>query len=184
MADKKISALTAATTPLAGTEVLPIVQSSTTVKTTVLSVTNGLPLTPTSVTASSFINTPLQRGIFQAQSVTSPSGAGTLTLTLTWSTTFYGYVDFSIFGSFGASNREGEAAYRVYFQRGNVITKTVTAPEDNSGSFTTSFTFTASSSSGSNVLTVAMGKPSGATYLLVLNSQGSLSDYTLTSSFA
>lgn len=32
MADKKISALTSATLPLAGTEVLPIVQSSTTVK--------------------------------------------------------------------------------------------------------------------------------------------------------
>jgi hypothetical protein len=32
MADKKISALTAATTPLDGTEVLPIVQSATTVK--------------------------------------------------------------------------------------------------------------------------------------------------------
>lgn len=32
MADKKISALTAATTPLAGTEVLPIVQSGVTVK--------------------------------------------------------------------------------------------------------------------------------------------------------
>ena len=32
MADKKISALTSATTPLAGTEVLPIVQSSATVK--------------------------------------------------------------------------------------------------------------------------------------------------------
>jgi hypothetical protein len=32
MADKKISALTSASTPLAGTEVLPIVQSSTTVK--------------------------------------------------------------------------------------------------------------------------------------------------------
>lgn len=32
MADKKISQLTAASTPLAGTEVLPIVQSSTTVK--------------------------------------------------------------------------------------------------------------------------------------------------------
>lgn len=32
MADKKISALTAATTPLAGTEVLPIVQSNTTKK--------------------------------------------------------------------------------------------------------------------------------------------------------
>ena len=35
MADKKISALTAATTPLAGTEVLPIVQSGTTKKATI-----------------------------------------------------------------------------------------------------------------------------------------------------
>jgi hypothetical protein len=35
MADKKISALTAASTPLAGTEVLPIVQSGATVKATV-----------------------------------------------------------------------------------------------------------------------------------------------------
>ena len=35
MADKKISALTAASTPLAGTEVLPIVQSGTTKKATV-----------------------------------------------------------------------------------------------------------------------------------------------------
>jgi hypothetical protein len=38
MADKKISALTAASTPLAGTEVFPIVQSSTTVKATIANV--------------------------------------------------------------------------------------------------------------------------------------------------
>jgi hypothetical protein len=41
MADKKISALTAATTPLAGTEVLPIVQSSATVKVSVANLTAG-----------------------------------------------------------------------------------------------------------------------------------------------
>ena len=39
MADKKISALTAATTPLAGTEVLPIVQSGATVKVAVSDLT-------------------------------------------------------------------------------------------------------------------------------------------------
>jgi hypothetical protein len=38
MADKKISELTAATTPLAGTEVLPIVQSGTTVKASIANV--------------------------------------------------------------------------------------------------------------------------------------------------
>ena len=41
MADKKISALTAASTPLAGTEVLPIVQSSATVKVSVANLTAG-----------------------------------------------------------------------------------------------------------------------------------------------
>jgi hypothetical protein len=41
MADLKISALTSASTPLAGTEVLPIVQSSTTVKVTVANLTLG-----------------------------------------------------------------------------------------------------------------------------------------------
>lgn len=41
MADKKISALTAATTPLAGTEVLPIVQGGTTKKVSVDDLTTG-----------------------------------------------------------------------------------------------------------------------------------------------
>lgn len=41
MADKKISALTAASTPLAGTEVLPIVQSGSTVKVSVENLTLG-----------------------------------------------------------------------------------------------------------------------------------------------
>jgi hypothetical protein len=41
MADKKISALTAASTPLAGTEVLPIVQSGATVKVSVENLTLG-----------------------------------------------------------------------------------------------------------------------------------------------
>lgn len=41
MADKKISALTGATTPLAGTEVLPIVQSGATVKVSVDNLTTG-----------------------------------------------------------------------------------------------------------------------------------------------
>jgi hypothetical protein len=41
MADKKISALTSASTPLAGTEVLPIVQSGSTVKVAVSNLTEG-----------------------------------------------------------------------------------------------------------------------------------------------
>jgi hypothetical protein len=52
MADKKISALTAASTPLAGTEVLPIVQSGATVQVSVANLTAGRAISATAVTAS------------------------------------------------------------------------------------------------------------------------------------
>jgi|694.fasta_scaffold10218_4 hypothetical protein len=52
MADKKISQLTASTTPLAGTEVLPIVQSGSTVKVAVSDLTAGRAVSASSVTAS------------------------------------------------------------------------------------------------------------------------------------
>ena len=51
MADKKISALTAATTPLAGTEVLPIVQSGSTTKVSVANLTAGRTVTGTAFSA-------------------------------------------------------------------------------------------------------------------------------------
>jgi hypothetical protein len=50
MADKKISALTSATTPLAGTEVLPIVQSGATVKVAVSDLTAGRAISATQIT--------------------------------------------------------------------------------------------------------------------------------------
>jgi len=52
MSNSKISALTGATTPLAGTEVLPIVQSSTTKQVSVANLTAGRAISATSVTAS------------------------------------------------------------------------------------------------------------------------------------
>ena len=52
MANIKISALSASTTPLAGTEVLPIVQSGSTVKVSVANLTAGRAISATSVTAS------------------------------------------------------------------------------------------------------------------------------------
>lgn len=52
MADLKISALTASTTPLAGTEVLPIVQSGTTKQVSVANLTAGRAISAASVTAS------------------------------------------------------------------------------------------------------------------------------------
>lgn len=50
MADKKISQLTAASTPLAGTEVLPIVQSSATVKVAISDLTAGRAMSAASLT--------------------------------------------------------------------------------------------------------------------------------------
>lgn len=52
MADLKISALTASTTPLAGTEVLPIVQSGTTKQVSVANLTAGRAIAATNITAS------------------------------------------------------------------------------------------------------------------------------------
>lgn len=51
MADKKISALTSSTTPLAGTEVLPIVQSGATVKVSVADLTAGRAVSLASLSA-------------------------------------------------------------------------------------------------------------------------------------
>jgi hypothetical protein len=53
MADKKISALTASTTPLAGTEVLPIVQSGATVKVAVSDLTAGRAVSMSGLTVTS-----------------------------------------------------------------------------------------------------------------------------------
>jgi hypothetical protein len=55
MADKKISALTASSTPLAGTEVLPIVQSGATVKVAVSDLTAGRDVNVKTLTASTTI---------------------------------------------------------------------------------------------------------------------------------
>ena len=52
MADSKISALPASTTPLAGTEVLPIVQSGSTKQVSVANLTAGRAIAATSLTAS------------------------------------------------------------------------------------------------------------------------------------
>lgn len=52
MADLKISALTASTVPLAGTEVLPIVQSGATRQVSIINLTAGRAISATSITAS------------------------------------------------------------------------------------------------------------------------------------
>lgn len=93
MADLKISQLTAATVPLAGTEVLPIVQSGTTVQVSVNNLTAGKAVsastvTATTVTATTFAGS-LDTNVAAAKltvSGTSVVASGTdtnITLTLT-----------------------------------------------------------------------------------------------------
>lgn len=73
MADKKISALTAASTPLAGTEVLPIVQSGSTVKVSISDVTAGR-----AVVASSYqVGTRLKISATHIADAAAPTGNNT-----------------------------------------------------------------------------------------------------------
>jgi hypothetical protein len=57
MSNSKISALTSATTPLAGTEVLPVVQSSATTKVTVANLTAGRAVSATQYTSTIAVGT-------------------------------------------------------------------------------------------------------------------------------
>jgi len=77
MADKKISALTGASTPLAGTEVLPIVQSSATVKVSVANLTAGRAIGATSIQfGSGTVLSVYEEG---SCSITLTAGFGTIT---------------------------------------------------------------------------------------------------------
>lgn len=76
MADKKISALSASATPLAGTEVLPIVQSGATVKVAVSDLTAGRAVSAASFTASTgnFVIGTTAKGITTGSAI--PLGLG------------------------------------------------------------------------------------------------------------
>lgn len=83
MADKKISELTGATTPLAGTEVVPLVQSSTTKKVSVADLTAGRTISVLGLTVSSnnIVISTAGKGIdFSANS----NAAGMTSELLTW----------------------------------------------------------------------------------------------------
>jgi hypothetical protein len=90
MADKKISALTSASTPLAGTEVLPIVQSGTTVKVAVSDLTAGRSVSMSQIDAGNI------RAVTNTISSTNTNGAlnllpnGTGKLFLNTSTNTFG----------------------------------------------------------------------------------------------
>ena len=71
MANSKISALTSATTPLAGTEVLPIVQSSTTKQVSIANVTYGRDVSTRSILVRSDSGPTLYYGTISHDAVTT-----------------------------------------------------------------------------------------------------------------
>ena len=127
MADKKISALTAATTPLAGTEVLPIVQSGSTVKVAVSDLTAGRAVSASSVTTTGAVT--VGTYVLSSAGGTFP-GALTTTGFYQYSSATYGFV---LYGYGSASdvviaNKDGTAALSVphaaadvKFDSGNLI---------------------------------------------------------------
>jgi hypothetical protein len=84
MADLKISQLPAATVPLAGTEVLPIVQSGTTKQVTVDNLTTGKTVTATTVNATTFDTNVAAAGVTLAGTTLAADGTDSnISLTLT-----------------------------------------------------------------------------------------------------
>jgi hypothetical protein len=83
MADKKISALTGASTPLAGTEVLPIVQSGATVKVAVSDLTAGRAVSASSLTTSG--NAAIATSLTAQNTITGAAEVGTSGMLLSFS---------------------------------------------------------------------------------------------------
>ena len=137
MADLKISRLPAATTPLAGTEVLPIVQAGSTVQVTVNNLTTGKAVsastvTATTVTATTFLGN-LDTNVAAAKltvSGTSVVASGTdsnITLTLTPKGT--GVV------TTAASYSDGAGKLRAIPQSGSAKTTSYTLATTDVGEF-------------------------------------------------
>jgi hypothetical protein len=83
MADTKISALSAASTPLGGTEVLPIVQSSTTVNVSIANLTAGRAVSASSLTLTTTALSPASGGTGVAN-----NAASTITISGNYASTF------------------------------------------------------------------------------------------------
>ena len=113
MADKKISALTGATTPLGGTEVLPIVQSGATVKVSVANLTAGRSVDCSNITASALskaLNFQLDANNgsnYDIKMVKTQGDGGTNTVQTYWNAAFGSG---AAGGCLGAYNRSGTYA--------------------------------------------------------------------------
>ena len=106
MADSKISALTGASTPLAGTEVLPIVQGGATVKVAVSDLTAGRAVSATELTASTgnLIVSTTGKGVTTGSSIPLGFGVNNGTALMTLATN----------GSVGIGTTTPDASLQIY----------------------------------------------------------------------
>jgi len=158
MADKKISALPSASTPLAGTEVLPIVQGGDTVKVTVANLTAGRAISATQLTLTTG-NLIVASGNGIDFSATT-EGSGTMTSELlddyeegTWTPVFESLgASFTYTEQDGSYTKVGRLVIAQFRLKVNAATGTVTNAVNIAGLPFTSANLSALSSSG-----VAMG---------------------------
>ena len=128
MADLKISQLPAATVPLAGTEVLPIVQSGTTKQVTVDNLTTGKTVTATTVNATTFDTNVAAAGVTLAGTTLAADGTDAdISLTLTPKGT--GIV------TTAASYSDGAGKLRAIPQSGSAKTSSYTLATTDVGEF-------------------------------------------------
>jgi hypothetical protein len=173
MADAKISALSSATTPLAGTEVLPIVQSGSTVKVAVSNLTAGRAVSALSCTAGNIQ--------ISGNTVASTDTNGNINLTPngTGSTVVGNYATFGTGSAFASSVFQSSAAggYDLNWRTGTsnrwVFSKTGAETGSNAGSDLILYrytdagaflgtTITITRSSGAVAIAGALSKGSGS----------------------
>jgi hypothetical protein len=156
MADKKISALTGASTPLAGTEVLPIVQSGATVKVAVSDLTAGRAISATQVTVSTgnvIIGTSGQGIDFSAT-----PGTGTSELLAdyeegTWTPTLSGFTTSGTVTATGNYRKVGT----IMYIRAQVAVSGGTTTSVAGTSYFTNLPFSASNAGGCNTNNASTG---------------------------
>ena len=126
MADKKISALTAATTPLAGTEVLPIVQSGSTVKVSVADLTAGRAVSASAVSTTGLITAAVSSSNNQVRLERTVDGFAGFGYIYANSNNMFGVQDgsrypFSVAQGAGTGSLVVDSSSNVNFGNGNLV---------------------------------------------------------------
>ena len=176
MADKKISALTTASTPLAGTEVLPIVQSGATVKVAVSDLTAGRAISATQLTLTTG-NVIVANG--QGIDFSATPGTGTSEL-------FSDYEEGTWTPGYATWTTAPTTAIATYTKVGRQVTVNFVGDGGicNANSTITGLPFTSSASTGGAAMLAVRFSNGVLFYGCVPNNSSSISGITVTSILA